>query len=76
MNTDTGKVYEGAEVVGAEARGEPLVELPGKPIPGCHVCRGRGTKKSWGTPFRYGACPRCFPDHPQKAKSFGSHLRG
>ncbi len=75
MNTDTGKVYEGAEVEKAKERGEPLVELPSKPLPGCHVCKGSGTKKSWGTPYRYGACPKCFPDHPQKARSFGNHLR-
>jgi hypothetical protein len=49
-----------------------IIELPGKPIAGCHVCRGRGVKKSWGTPHRVGACPRCFPDHPMKAMPFGT----
>jgi hypothetical protein len=49
-----------------------IIELPGKPIAGCHVCRGRGVKKSWGTPYRVGACPRCFPDHPMKAMPFGT----
>lgn len=53
------------------------VELTGEPVPGCHVCRGSGIRKSWGTPYKFGACPRCFPDHPQRAREFGhkDHVR-
>lgn len=75
MNPETGEVYRGAEVAAAVERGETVVELPGSPVPGCHVCRGHGTKKSWGTPYKFGACPKCYPDHPMKAMSFGHHLR-
>ena len=74
MSVDTGKYYEGEEVAKAMDRGEMLVELPCKPKPGCKVCRGRGTVKSWGTPWKYGACPKCYPDHPNKAVSFKQHL--
>ena len=74
MNVDTGKVYEGYEVAKAAERGEVLVELPCKPAPGCRACLGAGTLKSWGTPWKYGACPKCFPDHPNKAVSFKARL--
>ena len=74
MNTKTGAVYEGLEVDLALKRGEPLAELPYKPSPNCRKCRGRGTRKSWGTPWAFGACPACYPDHPQKARSFSQHL--
>ena len=75
MNTDTGKVYNGEEEVeAARARGERLVELPWKPTPGCHVCKGEGTKKSWGTAYKFGACPKCYPDHEQRAAPFSAYL--
>lgn len=76
MNTNTGAYYDGAEVEEAKKRGEPLAELPHKPNPDCRKCKGRGTRKSWGTPYAYGACPVCYPDHPQKARSFTAHLSG
>jgi hypothetical protein len=75
MNTDTGKVYEGeAAINAAKKRGEPLADLPYKPDPYCKLCRGAGTVRSWGTPNKYGACGECYPDHPQKARSFTAYL--
>lgn len=74
MNVDNGKLYVGDEVAEAKARGENLAELPCKPTPNCKVCRGGGTMKSWGTPYKYGACPKCYPEHPQKAVSFKQRL--
>lgn len=74
MNIDTGKLYVGDEVDKAKARGEVLVELPCKPSPDCRKCLGRGTLKSWGTAWKYGACPKCYPEHPNKAVSFKEHL--
>ena len=75
MNTDTGKVYDTDEsITAASARGEPLVELPGKPNPNCPTCHGRGTGRSWGQGTRYGACPICYPNHQQKALTFKQRL--
>mgnify|MGYP003604249362 CR=1 FL=1 len=74
MNVDTGKYYEGEEVEKAMERGENLVELPCKPAPDCPKCRGVGTLRSWGTPWKYGACPKCYPDHEKKAVSFKQRL--
>ncbi|MCX7010256.1 MAG: hypothetical protein NTY53_23960 [Kiritimatiellaeota bacterium] len=74
MNTDTGAVYQDKEVDKAKARGEPLVELPYAPLSGCSKCLGRGTLKSWGTAWKFGACPKCYPDHAMKAQSFAKHL--
>lgn len=81
MDTRTGQVFEATKeqlgtvrtVLAPDDPGR-FVELPSKPYPECNVCKGRGTKKSWGTAWAYGACPKCFPDHPQKARSFSAHL--
>jgi len=74
MNSETGSYYEGAAVKKAKERGEQLIELPCKPTPDCSCCRGKGAKKSWGTSYAYGACPVCYPDHPQKAQTFNRYL--
>ena len=75
MNTDTGKTYYDEEVEKAKARGEPLIEFPHKPYPWCEVCGGNGSVRSWGTTYKYGACPECFPDHEYKAVPFKEHLK-
>jgi hypothetical protein len=51
-------------------------ELPYKPSPDCPLCKGVGTIKSWGTPYKFGACRRCYPDHEKKGRTFKMHLRG
>ena len=81
MDTRTGQVFEATKeesetlrrVLAANDPGR-FVDLPSKPLPECNVCRGRGTKKSWGTEYAWGACPKCYPDHPQKARPFRAHL--
>ena len=52
-----------------------FAELDHKADPECPRCRGRGSLKSWGTTYPFGVCPRCYPDHPQKAVSFKDRLR-
>jgi hypothetical protein len=82
MDTETGQVFEATpeqlrivrETL-SPADAERFVELPAKPNSGCRKCKGRGTRKSWGTPYAYGACPICYPDHPQKARSFSTDVR-
>jgi len=75
MNVDTGKVYEGEDdVAAAVKRGEHLVELPHKADPACRLCKGKGGVRSYGTLFRYGVCPACYPDHPQKAVTWKKHI--
>jgi len=83
MDTRTGQVFEATQdqirsVRDTLAPDNParFAELPGKSNPDCKRCKGRGTKKSWGTPWEYGACPVCYPDHPQKARSFSAYLSG
>ena len=76
MDTNTGKVYEGnEEIEKAKEEGKQVVELPCKPTPDCGKCFGRGAIKSWGTEWIYGACPRCYPEHPKKAVTFKQHLK-
>ena len=81
MDTKTGQVFEATEEQLATVRktlaqndADRFVELPDKPNPTCRNCKGKGTRKSWGTPYAFGACPVCYPDHPQKARSFAQRL--
>jgi hypothetical protein len=81
MDTRTGQVFEATReemgivrnTLGAD---DPVrfAELLCKPNQQCRRCRGRGTVKSWGTGYKYGACPVCYPSHPQKAQSFNQHI--
>lgn len=75
MNEQTGAYYEGTEVAEAQERGEVLTALPYKPQQGCRCCKSRGTKRSWGTTWLFGACPKCYPDHPRKSVLFAQYLR-
>lgn len=76
MDSNTGKILnDEKEIQEALDRGAELIELEAKPSPNCHKCFGRGALKSWGTPYRYGACPVCYPAHPKKAVSFKQHLK-
>ena len=81
MDTRTGQVFEATEEQLGTVRktlapndATRFVELPYKPTPDCRKCKGTGTCKSWGTPWAYGACPLCYPYHPQKARSFTQRL--
>jgi len=82
MDTRTGQVFEATQDEvnvlrktldsADEDRFQPL-EF--KPSPDCKTCRGDGTIRSWGTKYRFGACPKCYPNHPQKAVSFKERLK-
>jgi len=82
MDTRTGQTFMATEdqrkiLNGVLGEGENrFIELPHKPEPDCKRCQGRGTLKSWGTKHKFGACPKCYPDHEFKAQSFKDRLRG
>ncbi len=60
----------------AFARNERLIELPAKADPDCNVCKGKATVRSYGTAYRFGACPKCYPDHQFKARTFKQYMKG
>ncbi len=82
MDTRTGQVFEATtEDLNVIRKAmdpsdtDRFQPLEFKPNPDCKRCKGGGTIKSWGTKYKYGACPKCYPDHPQKAASFKQHLK-